>query len=104
MKRVVRWFLQGLIYLVPIALTVFVLVASFRAIDRALGNLLGIEAPGVGILVVLVVVTLLGFLLSHFLSRRVLSFFERQLDRLPLGKLRHTPGKDLVGAFGGGER
>jgi uncharacterized membrane protein len=104
MNRLVRWFLQGLIYFVPIALTVFVLVASFRAIDRGLGGLLGVEVPGVGVLILVLVVTLLGFLLSNFLSRRILGFFEKILDRLPLVKLLHTSVKDLMGAFVGDQR
>src|SRR6185503_12449879 len=104
MNRLVRWFLQGLIYFVPIALTVFVLVASFRAIDQGLGGLLGVSAPGAGVLILLVVVTLLGFLLSNFLSRRVLGLFEGFLDRLPLVKLLHTSVKDLMGAFVGDQR
>ena len=104
MNRLVRWFLQGLIYFVPIALTVFVLVASFRAIDQGLGGLLGVSAPGAGVLILLVVVTLLGFLLSNFLSRRILGLFERFLDRLPLVKLLHTSVKDLMGAFVGDQK
>lgn len=104
MKRLVRWFLQGLIYFVPIALTVFVLVASFRAIDGGLRDLLGIDMPGAGVLILVVLVTLLGFLLSNFLSRRVLGLFERILDRLPLVKLLHTSVKDLMGAFVGDKR
>lgn len=104
MKRLVRWFLQGLIYFVPIALTVFVLVASFRAIDGGLRDLLGIDVPGAGVLILVVLVTLLGFLLSNFLSRRVLGLFERLLDRLPLVKLLHTSVKDLMGAFVGDKR
>ena len=76
MKRLVRWFLQGLIYFVPIALTVFVLVSSFQAIDRGLRGLLGVDVPGAGVLILVVLVTLLGFLLSNFLSRRVLGLFE----------------------------
>jgi uncharacterized membrane protein len=104
MHRLVRWFLQGLIYFVPIALTVFVLVASFRAIDQGLRGLLGVSVPGAGVLILLVVVTLLGFLLSNFLSRRILGLFERFLDRLPLVKLLHTSVKDLMGAFVGDQR
>lgn len=104
MKRVVRWFLQGLIYFVPIALTIFVLVASFRAIDGALRDLLHIDFPGAGVLILVVLVTLLGFLLSNFLSRRILGLFERFLDRLPLVKLLHTSVKDLMGAFVGDQR
>jgi uncharacterized membrane protein len=104
MKSVVRWFFQGLIYFVPIALTAFVLVASFQAIDRALGGLLGTEVPGVGVLILVVVVTVLGFLLSNFLSRSILGAFERVLDRLPLVKLLHGSVKDLMGAFVGEQR
>jgi uncharacterized membrane protein len=104
MKRLIRWFFQGLIYFVPIALTAFVLVAAFRAIDRGLGGLLGVEVPGVGVLVLVLGVTLLGFLLSNFLSRRILGAFEGLLDRLPLVKLLHGSVKDLMGAFVGEER
>ena len=104
MSRLLRWFLQGLIYFVPIALTVFVLVASFRAIDHALRDLLHIDFPGAGVLILVVLVTLLGFLLSNFLSRRVLGLFEGVLDRLPLVKLLHTSVKDLMGAFVGEKR
>jgi uncharacterized membrane protein len=104
MKRLVRWFLQGLIYFVPIALTVFVLVTCFRAIDGALRDLIGIDVPGAGILVMMVVVTVLGFLLSNYLSRRVLSVVEVALDRLPLVKLLHSSVKDLLGAVVGENR
>jgi uncharacterized membrane protein len=104
MTRLVRWFLQGLIYFVPIALTVFVMVACFRAVDGALGELIGIDVPGAGILVMVVVVTVLGFLLSNYLSRRVLSVVEVALDRLPLVKLLHSSVKDLLGAVVGEDR
>jgi len=104
MKRMVRWFLQGLIYFVPIALTVFVLVACFRAIDDALGRLIGIDVPGVGFLVMIVLVTLLGFLLSNYFSRRVLGVIELVLERLPVVKLLHNSVKDLLGAVVGDDR
>jgi uncharacterized membrane protein len=104
MKRLVRWFLQGLIYFVPIALTVFVMVTCFRAIDGALRALIGIDVPGAGILVMMVVVTVLGFLLSNYLSRRVLSVVEVAFDRVPLVKLLHSSVKDLLGAVVGEDR
>ncbi|HTE49548.1 MAG TPA: DUF502 domain-containing protein [Kofleriaceae bacterium] len=104
MKQLARWFLQGLIYFVPIALTVFVLVTCFQAIDGALGRLIGIDVPGAGILILVVLVTVLGFLLSNYLSRRVLGLVETVLDRLPLVKLLHTSVKDLLGAVVGDDR
>ena len=104
MKRLVRWFLQGLVYFVPIALTVFALVTGFRTIDTALGNLVGIDVPGAGLLILVVLVTTLGFLLSNYLSRRLLGAFEGLLDRVPLVKLLHGSVKDLLGAVVGEQR
>src|SRR5690606_26968499 len=104
MKRLARWFFQGLIYFVPIALTAFVLWVSFRTIDRGLGGLLGFEVPGAGFLLLVVLVAVLGFLLSNFLARRLLRSLEGVLDRLPLIKLLHGSVKDLMGAFVGEER
>jgi uncharacterized membrane protein len=104
MKRLVRWFLQGLIYFVPIALTVFVLVTCFRAIDGGLRGLVGIEVPGAGVLILVLLVTVLGFLMSNYLSRRVLSTVEVVLDRVPLVKLLHSSVKDLLGAVVGEDR
>ncbi|HWM87448.1 MAG TPA: DUF502 domain-containing protein [Kofleriaceae bacterium] len=104
MKRLIRWFLQGLIYFVPIALTLFVLVTCFQAIDGALRRLIGVDVPGVGVLILVVLVTVLGFLLSNYLSRRVLGVVEVVLDKLPLIKLLHSSVKDLLGAMVGEDR
>jgi uncharacterized membrane protein len=104
MKRIVRWFLQGLVYFVPIALTLFLIVTCFRAIDGALGRLIGVDIPGVGLLILVGLVTVLGFLLSNYLSRRVLGLIEAVLDKLPLVKLLHTSVKDLLGAVVGDDR
>jgi uncharacterized membrane protein len=52
----------------------------------------------------LVAVTGFGFLASNFFTRRLLSFVERQLDRLPLLRLLHVSLKDLMSAFVGEKR
>lgn len=104
-SRLATWFLRGLIYLVPIALTVAVFVWSFRAIDGLLGAVLGREVfPGVGVAVLVALTTVFGFLLSNYLSGRVLKLFEDLLDRLPFARLLHTSAKDLMGAFVGEKR
>jgi uncharacterized membrane protein len=46
-------------------------------------------------------VTLLGFLLSSYLMRQILSVLELVLERLPLVKLLHGAVKDLMGAVAG---
>jgi uncharacterized membrane protein len=104
MKRLVYYFLQGLIFLVPIVFTLWAVGSAFLAIDRWIGRLIGAPIFGVGFAAMLVGVTVLGFLASNFLTRRLLGVFEQLLDRLPLLKLLHSSIKDLMSAFVGEKR
>ena len=61
MKRLLRYFLQGLVITVPLLLTVFVCVQAFRKVD----SWLGISIPGVGFLVTIATITLIGFFRSE---------------------------------------
>lgn len=104
MRRIVYYFLQGLIFLVPIVFTLWAVGSAFLAIDGWVGRLIGAPIFGLGFAVMLVGVTVLGFLASNFLTRRLLQLFEQLLDRLPLLKLLHTSIKDLMSAFVGEKR
>jgi len=50
MKKLFSYFLQGLLFLVPIAVTVFVLYKVFTLVD----GILPFEFPGLGLLLILV--------------------------------------------------
>jgi len=104
MKRIGYYFLQGLIFLVPILFTVWVAGTTFLWIDRRIGELVPLPFPGLGFLAMLVGVTILGFLASNFFTRRILELVERMLDRLPFLRLLHTSIKDLMSAFVGEQR
>jgi uncharacterized membrane protein len=95
MRRFVNWFLQGMVFLVPIAVTVWLVVSVMRVVD----GWLGIPIPGLGIVVTVGLTTLVGFLATNFLTRRVLDAIDHGLDRLPFVKLLHTSTKDLMNAF-----
>jgi uncharacterized membrane protein len=104
MRRLANYFFQGLIFLVPIFLTLWAAGSTFLAIDDWIRRLIGWPVRGVGFLVALVGVTAFGFLASNFLTRGLLQLVERVLDRLPLLKLLHTSLKDLMSAFVGEKR
>ena len=99
-RRLVNYFFQGLVYLAPIAITVWIFVASFQAID----GLLRLPVPGVGVAILVALTTGFGFLLSNYLSRQLLTWFENVMDRLPFAKLMHGSLKDLMSAFVGEKR
>jgi uncharacterized membrane protein len=112
MKRISRYFLQGLIFVTPIAVTILIFAKIFILIDEPVGNLVtkvvGRDLPGVGFLAAIVlgtfVLTVIGFLCTNFLTGRLMKFVERQFARFPLVKLLHSSIKDLMGAFVGDKK
>jgi uncharacterized membrane protein len=100
MKRLANYFLQGLIFLAPIAVTVYAFVWAFRSID----GWLGLPVPGLGIAATLAGITVIGFLLSHLVTRKLLSIFEAFFVRVPIARFVFTSVKDLMGAFVGEKR
>lgn len=103
MKRLVSYFFEGLLFLVPIVLTVYIFYIVFIKID----NLIKVPLPGLGIipgigfLTTLLLVITIGFLVSNFLTRGIFKYFDRFLNRLPLVKLLYGSVKDMLNAFVG---
>jgi uncharacterized membrane protein len=100
MQRLANYFLQGLVFLVPIVLTVYAFIWAFRLVD----GWLGLRIPGLGILVTLATITAFGFLASNFLTRRILARFEAFFARVPIARFLYSSVKDLMGAFVGEKR
>jgi uncharacterized membrane protein len=97
MKRLLSWFLNGLIFTAPVALTLYILWVVFTTVD----GWLRIPIPGVGFLVTVGLITLVGFLASNFLARRVLALVETLLERVPGVRLIYSGVRDVLGAFVG---
>lgn len=103
MKRIAKYFFQGLLFLVPIGLTIYLFCVVFLKLDGLLGKYVG-NIPGLGFLIVIAGTTLVGFLATNFLTKRVLKLFERLFARLPLVKLVYGSIRDLIGAFVGDKK
>ncbi len=97
MKKLTKYFFEGLLFLVPIVVTIYVLYIVFIKIDR----LFMFETPGLGFVVTIITVTIIGFITSNFLTRRLIRAAEETLRKLPLVKMIYTSIKDLIGAFVG---
>ena len=97
MKRISQYFLQGLLFLIPLFVTVYVIYWIFSKID----GVLDLPVPGLGFLVTIVGITVVGFVASNFLTRNIVHLVDRIFARLPLVKMIYTSIKDLVNAFVG---
>ena len=99
-SRILNYFLKGIVFLAPLAITIYVCVQVFTTID----GWLGIAIPGVGFLVTVVLITLFGWLAQSFLTRGVLNGVESLLNRLPFVRLVYSSTRDLLDAFVGEKR
>lgn len=97
MKTLLKYFVQGLIYVVPISVTVYIIWEIFTLID----NLLPIDVPGLGLVIILLFITVVGVVANHLISDKLLGMFEGYLKRAPLISLIYTAVKDLMQAFVG---
>ena len=100
MKRISQYFLQGLLFLVPLVVTIYVIYWVFVRID----GVLNFPVPGLGFIVTIVFITLVGFAASNFLTRNLVQLVDRIFARLPLVKMIYTAIKDLVNAFVGDKK
>ena len=100
MKRLLTYFLRGLVFLAPVGITAYICVVVFQTID----GWLGLPYPGVGFAVSLGLITLFGFLASGFITRRLIASLDDLLERLPFVRLLYSSTRDLVNAFVGEKR
>lgn len=110
LNLLVGYFLRGLLFVVPASVTVYVVVRLFQFIDGLLGSALGPYLPehgvlpGLGVLVLVLLLTLLGVIASNVVTQPLQRAVGRGLDRVPLIKTLYTAIKDLLSAFVGTEK
>jgi len=84
-----RYFITGLLVVVPIWGTILVLKTLFLTVDGLLGDIparyvMERYVPGVGILLLLMLILLAGVLATNIMGRRVVKVWEDLLKRVPL--------------------
>jgi uncharacterized membrane protein len=105
MKFIGRIFLTGILTVLPILATIYLVVWLFTAAERFLGRQLLFVMPdeyyraGMGLLAALVLIFLIGLLMRAWLFRQVVKLGESLLLKIPLIKVVYRALKDLFGLF-----
>ena len=90
-----RYFITGLLIWVPLGMTAWVLKFLIDTMDQSLlllpdslqpENLLGMDIPGIGTVLTLLVVFLTGLLTANIIGQKLVSFWEGVLWRIPVVK------------------
>lgn len=98
-----RTLLSGLLFLVPMVVTVWVLYTLFTAIDALLGrvitDLTGYHIPGLGLLATLILVYLIGLVASNVAGKRLIGLWDTAMTRVPLVRGVYKVTKEVSQAF-----
>ncbi len=93
MAAVRRWLLAGLLVLVPLGITFWVLEWMIATLDQTLlflpgswhpDKLIGFHIPGFGVLLALFILLLIGAITSNFFGKKLLSWWNSLLNRIPI--------------------
>jgi uncharacterized membrane protein len=102
-KRVVGYFFQGFVYIAPLGVTAYILYAIFTLVDdpvrRVSEKLFGAYIPGLGVVAVLTLLTLLGWLGSTIIARPFKAFARSFIDRTPLIGTIEGAVRDILSAL-----
>lgn len=94
---------RGLVLIIPIVITIWVLHLLFTAVDGIISPVfdqaLGRHIPGLGFISMLLVILLVGVLSRNLIGRGLMKVVEAIIARLPLARVIYAAVKDLTTSF-----
>ncbi len=98
-----KYFITGLLVILPVWATYYVLTALLGVIDGILGDLpahfLGRRVPGLGIVTLILFVLLTGVLFANYVGSRIVSISDDLLHRVPLVRGVYFTVKQVMETF-----
>ena len=103
-----NYFLTGLLVILPIFITGYVIWFLIRIMDVMLKYIppkfhpetyLHIRIPGLGLILVVILIFIVGILTRNLVGRKIVHFGENLVDRIPLVRILYTGVKQLAEAF-----
>ncbi len=88
-----KWFFAGLLVVLPVAITVWVVQWILATLDQTLlilpvawhpDRVFGVHIPGLGVLLALGILLLVGAVTSNFIGRHLLEWSDRIFNRIPV--------------------
>jgi len=107
-RKFIQYFLQGLLYLAPLALTLYTIYVIFiwgdGLLNRYIIKYLGFNIPGLGLIIVLLFITLVGYIGTTILFNPIIISLDKLVSQAPLVKIIYSSVKDFMSAFVGKDK
>ena len=104
MSALRKWFVAGLLVIVPVAITVAVLQWIIGTLDRTLlilpeawqpDRLIGVHIPGFGVLLTLTILLVVGAVVSNFLGKKLVTWGDTLVSRIPVVRSIYSSVKQV---------
>ena len=111
-KKLLQYFLQGLLVLGPITITAYFLYWAVSSIDSLIPiftytdvqGVVRVRNYGIGFLAIIALLIIIGYVSSFFINSRIISFFDKLLERTPGIKHIYSTTRDFFEAFAGDKK
>lgn len=111
-KKLLQYFLQGMLVIAPITVTFYALYAVITTIDSWIPIFTHVDEKGqvhvqnygVGMIVILSVIVLIGYFSSFFITGRIISFMDKFMEKAPGIKHIYSTTRDFFEAFAGDKK
>lgn len=108
MARLRRYLIEGIVVIAPVGVTAAVLLWLFRWVDGLLGGFLyselGYQIPGLGVVALLILLLVVGWLTERTVGARLVGSGRRLLERLPLARRLYNASNRIVSTILSGNR
>lgn len=107
MGAINRLFWKGLIVVLPVTLTLYILILILTKAESVFGAMLkkvigpDFYVPGAGLVLTFILMIGVGVLVSNLITGKVIKFFIDQFEKVPFIKAIYNPLRDLMSLFGG---
>jgi len=104
MSALRKWFVAGLLVIVPVAITVAVLQWIIGTLDQTLlilpeswrpDRLIGVHIPGFGVLLTLAILLVVGAVVSNFLGKKLVTWGDNLVSRIPVVRSIYSSVKQV---------
>ena len=92
----------GVATLLPLYLTYVVIRFLFESLEKMSGPILkqfGLDIPGLGIILTIILIYLLGIIVTNFLGRKIFDIGESIVKRVPIVSMIYTTLKQITDTF-----
>jgi uncharacterized membrane protein len=104
-RKLLQYFLQGIIIVAPIGLTLYFVYTLITTLDNWLPPIFkGGSNYGLGFVIIIVTIIIIGYLSTFFIRSRIFGFVDRWMEKTPGIKFIYSTTKDFFGAFAGNKK